>query len=255
MSLENSDSAKNLVPVILKNADVKASLSNKILDQLSDGTDPLITEIIKVKRAEFVLAISDALSSPATIVELQKDVGLGYEFVTTNEPTATIQVKPLLATLISALSRVEPQFKVAKRVLKDVKPMTLTRDASSPQIGKWLSYARDLYVALILLLALSLFFFLRFSANGKRALRAIGTRVLVVGVLAIAQFFAIAIIASNFAKNATDTTIKAVIPVAARALFSYYQSIGIALTVLGAVAVLIATRLKPPAGQYEQASA
>jgi hypothetical protein len=202
-----------------------------------------MTKSIEAKRAKFVGAISSNLSSPATVTELQNDVQLGYDFVTTNEPAITIQVKPLLSSLIGAMSSVDPQFKDAKKILKEVKPMTLTRDGNTPKIGTYLSYARDSYVALILLLAFSLFFFLRFSATGKRALRAIGTRVLVVGVLAIAQFFAIAIIASKFAKQATDPLAKTAIPVAARALFSYYQSIGIALAILGAVAVLISSRM------------
>ena len=252
MSLESSDSAKNLVPALLNNADVRTSLSNKIVDQVGKGTDPLITMSIKSKRAAFVSAISGELSSPTIIQELQKDVGLAYGFVTTSEPSITIQVKPLFASLISAMSKVDPLFENGKKVLKDIEPVTLTRDASTPGIGKWLSYARNLYVALILLLAISLFFFLRFSANGKRALRGIGTKVLSVGVLAIAQFLAIEIIASKFAAKATDSTIRTVIPVAARELFSYYQSIGIALVVLGAVAILIATRLKTPTARIDQ---
>jgi hypothetical protein len=245
MSVENSESAKNLVPALLKNTDVRTSLSNKILDQISKGnTDNKVTKSIEAKRAKFVSAISSDLSSPATITELQNDVQLGYHFVTTNEPTITIQVKPLLASLIGAMSSVDPQFKDAKRILKEVKPMTLTRDGNMPKIGTYLAYARGAYVALIFLLAFALFFFLRFSASGKRALRAVGTRVLVVGLLAIAQFFAIAIIASRFAKNATDPLAKTAIPVAARALFSFYQSIGIALATVGAVAVFIASRME-----------
>lgn len=251
MSVENSDSAKNLVPTILKNPDVRASIANKIVDQVADGADAPVTNSIKSKRPEFVSAISSELFSPATITELQKDVEIGYQFLTTNEPTTTIQLKPLIASLISALGQVDPQFNDAKKVLSEVKPMTLTRDASTPQIGKWISYALDLYVALILLLIVSIFFYVRFSASGKRALRGIGTRVLAVGVLSIAQFIAIAIIATKIAKNTADTTVQTVIPVAARALFSYYQSIGIGLTVLGAAAILIATRLKVPNGQSE----
>ncbi|OIQ72357.1 hypothetical protein GALL_460170 [mine drainage metagenome] len=72
-------------------------------------------------------------------------------------------------------------------------------------------------------------------------------------MLAIAQFIALAIIASKIANNATDPTVKAVIPVAARALFSYYQSIGIALVLVGAVAIFIASRLKGPTNPNELA--
>jgi hypothetical protein len=36
MSVENSESAKNLVPTLLKNTDVRTSISNKILDQISN---------------------------------------------------------------------------------------------------------------------------------------------------------------------------------------------------------------------------
>jgi hypothetical protein len=247
MSVENSDSAKNLVPTLLNNADVRASLSNKIVDQIAKGnTNQQLVKVIEIKRPQLVKAISDGLGSPATITELQNDVELGYHFVTTNEPSVTIQAKPLLVTFRSALSKVDSQFKDTKKILKDVKPMVMTRDGKMPQIGAYLSYARDAYVGLIILLAISLFFFLRFSASGKRALRAMGTRVLAVGVLAIAQFFAIAIIASKFANKATDTLAKTIIPVAARALFSYYQSIGIGLAIVGAVAIFISTRMSGP---------
>jgi len=247
VTLENSDSAEHLVPVLLKNADVRASLSNKIVEQFESGADSPITFSIKANRDEFVSAISGQLSSAVTIKELQKDVGLIYRFVTTNDPTTTIQVRPLYASLLTAMGKIDPLFKIAKVVLKDIEPMVLTRDAATPQIGKWLSLARKLFVALIFLLGFSLFFFLRFSATGKRALRAVGTRVLVVGVLSIAQFLAIQALAKNFAGSATDTTIKTVVPVAARTLFSYYQSIGIGLVVLGAIAIFIATRLKTTA--------
>jgi hypothetical protein len=80
MSVENSESTKNLVPALLKNTDVRTSLSNKILDQISKGnTDNKVTKSIEVKHAKFVSAISSDLSSSATIAELQKDVQLGNE--------------------------------------------------------------------------------------------------------------------------------------------------------------------------------
>ena len=256
LSVENSESAKNLVPTLLDNPDVRVSLSNKILDQISkDSSDKQINLIIRVGRPLFVPIISANLSSPATIAELQNDVELGYRFVTTNEPTTTIPIKPLFASLLAAIGKVNPLIKNSKITLKDVKPITLTRDRNTAKIGTWLSYARAGYIALIMLLAFSLFFFVRFSTSGKRALRGIGKRVLAVGILSIVQFFAIAIVASTFAGRAADPLVKAVIPVAARALFSYYESIGIALTIIGAVAILFARRIGFSAQKMSPASA
>jgi hypothetical protein len=244
LSVENSESAKNLVPTLLANPDVRVSLANKILDQISkDSSDKQINLIIRVGRPLLVPAISANLSSPATIVELQNDVELGYRFVTTNESITTIPIKPLFASLLAAMGKVDPLFKNSKKTLKDVKPITLTRDRNTAKIGTWLSYARAGYIALIILLAISLFFFVRFSTSGKRALRGIGKRVLAVGILSIVQFIVIAIVASAFARKATEPLVKTVVPVAARALFSYYESIGIALIIIGAVAILIARRI------------
>lgn len=247
-----SASAKNLVPTLLKNAKVRDSLANTILDQVLVGTEAPLVAGIRARRSEFVSAISAELLSPATIDELQKDVVIGYDFVATSQPTRTIDIRPLLNSLLSAMSQVDPLYQGAKQVLEALKPLTLTRSASMPEIGQWLSFAWFLYIALILLLALSLFFFLRFAASAKRALRGIGIRVLVVGVLTIGQFFAFVMFASAYAKNATNTMIATIVPVAARALFSYYQTLGIALVVLGAIAVFISTRLRAPTEQLDQ---
>jgi hypothetical protein len=244
LTVENSESARNLVPTLLANPDVRVSLSNKILDQISkDSSDMQIRLIIGIGRPLLVPAISANLSSPAIIAELQNDVELGYRFITTNEPTATIPIKPLFASLLAAMGKIDPLFKNSRKTLKDVKPITLTRDRNTAKIGTWLSYARAGYIALIIFLALSLFFFVRYSTSGKRALQGIGKRVLAVGILSIVQFIAIAIVASTFARKAANPLVKSVVPVAARALFSYYQSIGIALTIIGAVTILIAKRI------------
>ncbi|HUW78827.1 MAG TPA: hypothetical protein VMV52_08800 [Candidatus Nanopelagicaceae bacterium] len=245
MSVENSDSAQKLVPTLLNNADVRTQVSNKIVDQLASGNaKDRIVKSIRAKRPQFVNAISNALLEPATITELQNDVILGYTFLTTHESTITIQVKPLFATLMAAMSKVDPIFGIAKLVLKDVQPITITRSQDMPKVGTYLSYAQNGYVALVLLFAISLYFYVRFCSSAKRALRAIGIRVFVVGALSIAQFFIIAIIASKFADQASDPLVQTVVPVAARTLFSYYQSIGIALAVGGAAAILISTRME-----------
>ena len=252
MLVGSSSAAKNLVPQILQDYGVRATLSSRILDQVATGSEPLVSAIINAKRSEFIHAISAQLTSPTTVAELQKDAVIAYDFVATNQPTRTLDIRPLINSLVTAMSQVNPLYAFAKPVLKGIKPITLTREASMPNIGKWISIARYFYFALIFFLALSLFFFFRFAASAKDAVKGTGIRVLIVGVLAIVQFFALVKLADPYAKTYTDT-LTIIVPVATRAFFSYYKTLGVAMVVLGAIAIFISTRLRPPSQQHKPA--
>ena len=254
MIVGSSASAKNLVPKLLADAGVRATLSSRILDQVATGAEPLVSAIINAKRSEFIHAISAQLSSPTTVAELQKDAVIAYDFVATNQPTRTLDIRPLINSLITAMSQVNPLYAFAKPVLRGIKPITLTRDTSMPNIGKWISIARYFYLTLIFFLALSLFFFFRFAASAKDAIKGTGIRVLIVGILAIIQYFVMVMIAAPYDKTATDT-LTMIVPVAVRALFSYYIALGIAMVVLGAIAIFISTRLRTPSQQLKPAPA
>lgn len=245
MIVSSSATAKNLVPKLLENVGVRETLSTRILDQVASGAEPLVSAIINAQRSEFIHTISNQLASPGTVVELQKDVVIAYDFIVTSQPTQSLDIRPLINSLISAMSQVNPLYAFAKPILKSVKPITLTRDASMPNIGKWISIARYFYLALIFLLALSLFFFFRFAASAKEAVKGTGIRVLAVGILAIAQYFLMVALAAPYAKTATDA-LTMIVPVAVRALFTYYLTLGIAMVVLGAIAIFIAPRLIAP---------
>ena len=251
MIVGSSASVKNLVPTVLQDDGVRATLAYRILNRVEDGSGPIVMVAIEAKRGEFVRAISAKLSSPGTVAVLQQDVGIAYDFVATNQPTRTIDIQPLIDSLLSAMGEVDPQYAFVQHFLKDVKPITLTRSVSMPNIGKWISIARYFYLALIFFLALSLFFSFKFAASAKEAVRGTGVRVLIVGILAIAQFFALVKLAEPYAKTATYT-LTMIVPVAVRALFSYYLTLGIALVVLGAIAIFVSTRLGTPKMQIEE---
>ena len=251
MIVSSSATAKNLVPKLLANSDVRQTLSTRILDQVANGAEPLVSAVINSQRKRFIDAISAQLSSPATVAQLQKDVVIAYDFVATNQPTRSLDIRPLIDSLISAMSQVNPLYAFAKPVLKGVKPITLTRSATMPNIGKWVSFARYFYLALIILLATSLFFFFKFAASARQAVRGTGIRVLVVGIAAIVEYFVLVVIADPYAKT-TSNTLTMIVPVAVRVLFSYYLTLGIAMVVIGAIAMFISTRMSIPRIQIDQ---
>ena len=248
----SSASVKNLVPKVLEDDGVRGTLAYRILNQVEKGAGPIVIATIEAKRGEFVRAISAKLSSPSTVAELQKDVGIAYNFVATNQPTRTIDIQPLINSLLSAMGEVDPLYAFVKHFLKNVKPITLTRNASMPNIGKWIPIARYFYLALFFFLALSLFFFFRFAASAKDAVKGTGIRVLVVGILAITEYFVLVMIAAPYGITATDT-LTMIVPVATRALFSYYIALGIAMVVLGAITIFVSTRLHTPSQQLKPA--
>ena len=254
MFVRSSDSAKNLVPKVLQDDGVRGTLAYRILNQVENGAGPIVIAAVEAKRGEFVRAISTKLSSPSTVAVLQKDVGIAYDFLATNQPTRTIDIQPLINSLLSAMGEVDLLYVFVEHFLKDVKPITLTRSTTMPDIGKWLAIARYFYLALILFLALSLFFFFRFAASAKDAVKGTGIRVLGVGVLAIVQFFALVKLAEPYAKTYTDT-LTIIVPVATRAFFSYYKPLGIAMVVLGSIAIYISTQLITPSQQLKPAPA
>ena len=254
MFVRSSASAKNLVPKVLQDDGVRATLAYRILNQVENGAGPIVIAAIEAKRGELVRAISAKLSSPGTIAVLQNDVGIAYDFVATNQPTRTIDIQPLINSLLPAMAEVDPLYVFVQLFLRDVYPITLTRDASMPNIGKWISIARYFYLALIIFLALSLLFFFRFAASAKDAVKGTGIRVLIVGILAIAQFFALVKLADPYAKTVTDT-LTIMVPVATRAFFAYYKTLGIAMVVVGAIAMFISTRISAPSQQLKPAPA
>jgi len=254
MFVRSSASAKNLVPKVLQDDGVRWTLSYRILNQVENGAGPIVIAAIEAKRGEFVRAISAQLSSPSTVAVLQKDVGIAYDFVATNQPTRTIDIQPLINSLLSAMGEVDPLYVFVQHFLRDVKPITLTRDASMPNISKWISIARYFYLALIIFLALSLFFFFRFAASAKDAIKGTGIRVLVVGILAVTEYFLTVTIAAPYGITATDT-LTMIVPVATRTFFNYYKTLGIAMVVLGALAIFVATWLRTPTQQLKPAPA
>lgn len=252
MFVGSSASAKNLVPKVLQDEGVRRTIAYRILNQVENGAGPIVIAAIETKRSEFVRAISAQLASPSTVAVLQKDVGIAYDFVATNQPTRMIDIQPLIDPLLSAMGEVEPLYAFVQHFLKDVKPIALTRNASMPNIGKWISIARYFYLALIFLLALSLFFFFRFAASAKEAVKGTGIRVLVVGILAVTEYFVMVTIAAPYGITATDT-LTMIVPVATRAFFAYYKTLGIAMVVLGALGIFVSTRLRTPSQQIKPA--
>lgn len=254
MVIRSSASAKNLVPKVLQDEGVRRTLAYRILNQVENGAGPIVIAAIEAKRGEFVRAISAQLASPSTVAVLQKDVGIAYDFMATNQPTRTIDIQPLIDSLLSAMGEVDPLYAFVQHFLKDVKPITLTREASMPNISKWISIARYFYLALIIFLAFSLFFFFRFAAGAKEAVKGTGIRVLVVGILAVTEYFLMVTIAAPYGITATDT-LTMIVPVATRAFFNYYKTLGIAMIVLGATAIFVSTRLSAPSQQLKPVAA
>ena len=254
MFVLSSASAKNLVPKVLQDEGVRRTLAYRILNQIENGAGPIIIATIEAKRGEFVRAISAQLKSPSTVAVLQKDVGIAYDFLATNQPTRTIDIRPLIDSLLSAMGEVDPLYAFVQHFLKDVKPITLTHDALMPDISEWFSIARYFYLALIFFLALSLFFFFRFAASAKDAVKGTGIRVLVVGLLAVIEYFVMVTIAAPYGVTATDT-LTMLVPVATRAFLNYYKTLGIAMVVLGVLAIFVSTRLRIPSQQLRPAPA
>jgi hypothetical protein len=252
MFVRSSASVKNLVPKVLLDEGVRRTLAYRILNQVENGAGPIVIAAIEAKRGELVRAISAQLVSPSTVSVLQKDVGIAYDFVATNQPTRTIDIQPLSDSLLSAMGEVDPLYAFVQHFLKDVKPITLTRDASMPNISKWIPIAQYFYLALIIFLAFSLFFYFRFAASAKEAVKGTGIRVLVVGLLAVIEYFVILSIAAPYGITATDT-LTMIVPVATHAFFNYYKTLGIAMVVLGALAIFVSTRLRTPTQQLKPA--
>jgi hypothetical protein len=250
MFVGSSASAKNLVPKVLQDEGVRRALAYRLLNQVENGAGPIVIAALEAKRGEFVRVISAQLTSPSTVTVLQKDVGIAYDFVATNQPTRTIDIQPLIDSLLSAMGEVDPLYAFVEHSLKDVKPISLTREASMPNISKWISIARYFYLTLIFLLALSLFFFFRFAASAKKAVKGTGIRVLVVGILAVTEYFLMVTIAAPYGITAIGT-LTMIVPVATRAFFNYYKTLGIAMVVLGATAIFVSTQLRTPSQQLK----
>ncbi len=235
---ERSAAAEDFARNLISNPQVRQQIADRILTQISDGADAKTKFVIQAQRSEIRNAIAAQLGNPAISRELTNDVRIGYHFLASEQKSATIDLQPLLPSLLAIMSKIDPQFKDAIKLIKDIKPINLTKTDSTPDIGKWLTLLKEIFVGLIVLLLLSMLLLFRYAASATSALKILGIETFAVGAFAIILFFGGVIAATSVAHKATDPTAAAVIPIAARQILSYFRNLGLALAAVGFVTLL-----------------
>lgn len=235
---ERSAAAEGLAGALISNPQIRQDIADRILDQISDGADAKARMVIRSQRPRLRDAIAAQLADPVISREITNDVRIGYHFLASEQKSTAIDLQPLLPSVLAIMSTIDPQFKDTKRILKGIEPIQLRKTNSIPDIGKWLNLLKAILTGLIVLLLLSLLLLFRYAASAKSALKTVGIEAFAVGVLAVTLFFGGVAAATSAARQVTDSTAAAVIPIAARHLLAYFRTLGLALAGVGLVSLL-----------------
>ncbi len=238
---DRSATAEGLAGALISNPQIRQNIADRILDQISDGADTKTRMVIRLQRPELRNAIAAQLTDPVISREITNDVRIGYNFLVSEQKSTPIDLRPLLPSILAIMSTIDPQLDT-KKILKGIEPIHLRKTDSIPDIGKWLNLLKSILIGLIVLLLLSLLLLFRYAASAKSALKTVGIEAFVIGVLAVILFFGGVAAATSAANKATDPTVAAVVPIAARQLLAYFRNLGLVLAAVGLISFLASIR-------------
>lgn len=251
LAVGKSNPAPKIAHSLLAKSEFRDAAANKLIESISKDTKGAEALLFKNKGKEIRVALSDAMGTKAFEDEVVGITHKAYDFyVDGDTQAATIDIRPIASMALTAISKVNPLFSLAKDQIKDIAPIDLKSgdsDINLVQIKKeFTGLVFVLWIGFVLFSAL----YWRFASNLHNALKFAGIQSAVFAVISILIYLIGSAAGSSIGGNSTDQLPQIAIPIVAQALISPFLTLAILGLIATAILVgylftLVKKQLKP----------
>ncbi|MCX6425583.1 MAG: hypothetical protein NTV47_02335 [Actinobacteria bacterium] len=228
LAVGKSNPAPKIAHFLLAKSEFRDAAANKLIESISKDTKGAEALLFKAKGKEIRVALSDAMGTKAFEDEVVGITHKAYNFyVDGDSQSATIDIRPIASMALTAISKVNPLFSLAKDQIKDIAPIDLKSgdsDINLVQIKKeFTGLVFVLWIGFILFSAL----YWRFASNLHNGLKFAGIQSAVFAVISILIYLIGSAAGSSIASKTTDALPQIAIPIVAKAVISPFLTLGV----------------------------
>ena len=180
--VSSADAARQSVESLMSDSSIRRTIADEVVTAIEDSGDtPQERVVFSLARPLIEDAVSRAINSPRLQTFFGEVSFTAYEVFVDERPTSKIDVSPVIDVAVDAIKKIDPR--IAKNFTPKVEPLTLERDANSPdlkgirnsvRIGMWA------FVIVGVLLEIGAWFLA--TADNATKVRRLGIRIALVGV-------------------------------------------------------------------------
>lgn len=247
ISIGNSNPIQTITHALLDNLEFKKTAGEYFVAQMKKDASGAELAILKKKGSQISTAVTDQLSTPEFMTNLDLATSQIYNYYVLGSLEAkTVSVRPIAMEVFKAFTKVDPQFKRLQNEIDRIKPIDLKRDPNVPDLKKihsLLALAFTVNSALIFILLL----FYLFAARSKNGFfRTTGIIFLNIGAIDIAVRAIGVAIANDKIKTITNELAKVAAPIVLTEITKPLLTLGILFLLLGALGVGLSFMSKNP---------
>ena len=228
LAVGKSNPAPKIAHSLLAKSEFRDAAANKLIESISKDSKGVEALLFKANGKEIRVALSDAMGTKAFEDEIVGITHKAYDFyVDGDSQSATIDIRPIASMALTAISKVNPLFSLAKDQIKDIAPIDLKSgdsDINLVQIKKeFTGLVFVLWIGFILFTAL----YWRFASNLHNGLKFAGIQSAVFAVISILIYLIGSAAGSSIASKSTDALPQIAIPIVAKAVISPFLTLGV----------------------------
>jgi len=228
LAVGKSNPAPKIAHSLLAKSEFRDAAANKLIESISKDSKGVEALLFKANGKEIRVALSDAMGTKAFEDEIVGITHKAYDFyVDGDSQSATIDIRPIASMALTAISKVNPLFSLAKDQIKDIAPIDLKSgdsDINLVQIKKeFTGLVFVLWIGFILFTAL----YWRFASNFHNGLKFSGIQSAVFAVISILIYLIGSAAGSSIASKSTDALPQIAIPIVAKAVISPFLTLGV----------------------------
>lgn len=251
LAVGKSNPAPKIAHSLLVKSEFRDVAANKLIESISKDSKGAEALLFKAKGKEIRVALSDAMGTKAFEDEVVVITNKAYDFyVDGDSQAATIDIRPIAAMALTAISKVNPLFSLAEDQIKDIDPISLTSAKSDVDLKQikdgfmWLVFL--LWIGFILFSAL----YWRFASNLHNALKFSGIQSAVFAVISILIYLIGSAVGSNVGGNSADQLPQIAIPIIVQSVISPFLILAflgliVSAMLVGYLFTLVKKQLKP----------
>lgn len=251
LAVGKSNPAPKIAHSLLVKSEFRDAAANKLIESISKDSKGAEALLFKAKGKEIRVALSDAMGTKAFEDEVVVITNKAYDFyVDGDSQAATIDIRPIAAMALTAISKVNPLFSLAEDQIKDIDPISLTSAKSDVDLKQikdgfmWLVFL--LWIGFILFSAL----YWRFASNLHNALKFSGIQSAVFAVISILIYLIGSAVGSNIDGNSADQLPQIAIPIIVQSVISPFLTLAflgfiVSAMLVGYLFTLVKKQLKP----------
>lgn len=251
LAVGKSNPAPKIAHSLLVKSEFRDAAANKLIESISKDSKGAEALLFKAKGKEIRVALSDAMGTKAFEDEVVVITNKAYDFyVDGDSQAATIDIRPIAAMALTAISKVNPLLSLAEDQIKDIDPISLTSAKSDVDLKQikdgfmWLVFL--LWIGFILFSAL----YWRFASNLHNALKFSGIQSAVFAVISILIYLIGSAVGSNIDGNSADQLPQIAIPIIVQSVISPFLTLAflgfiVSAMLVGYLFTLVKKQLKP----------